>query len=90
MKEVTRDQPKQRRDGQKNKIVMAYDGLQIIMKEEPGSVEYQYLVTMLILVSLALLGSVLLFVQITTNTPHGGCEAQSNPFVGFEFFIGSS
>ena len=111
LKEVTRDQPKQRRDGQKNKIVMAYDGLQIIMKEEPGSVEYQYLVTMLILVSLALLciillsgqpdpidkaglfamallGSVLLFVQITTNTPHG-YEAQSNPFVGFlKFSIG--
>ena len=104
-KEVSRDQPKQKRDDQMNKIVMAYDGFQIIVTEEPGSVEVQYLVTMWILVSLALLGifllsgqpdpidraglfamallgSVLLFVQITTNTPHG-YEAQSNPLVGF-------
>ena len=106
-KEVSRDQPKKKSESNTHntKLVMAYDGFQIIVTEELGSVEIQYFVSMWVLVTLAvlgifllsgqpdpidraglfamaLLGSVLLFVQITTNTPHG-YESEANSVVSF-------
>jgi len=109
-KEVSRAQPRNKEHG-KDKIVMAYDGFQVIVSENITSRELQYFITMWVLVSMAmlgifflsghpdpidraghfsmaLLGSVLLFVQITTNTPHG-YEHQANPVMGFlKFSIG--
>ena len=100
-KQVTRDYPNMG----SNKLFLAYDGFQLIVREQMGSVEYQYVVTMLVLVSLgflgiyflsglpsaidraglfsmALLGSVLLLVEVTSNTPHG-YEAGASPLIVF-------